>query len=473
MGGDASSTSTGRGAAFFDLDRTLLRGASGEVFSDAMRAAGLVTRTIPGEKYLFNLFNTVGETLPSMALARQAVGFAKGRSRASVLEAADSVADRLVAMVQPFAHSVFAMHREAGRPVVLATTTPFDLVKPFADRLGLDDVIATRYGVRDDGDTYNGTLDGPFVWSAGKLEAVRTWAGENGIDLAASWFYSDSVYDTPLMSVVGHPVVVNPDPRMVFMAAARRWPTLNLDVSPGVLKVPVVGMELQRLAMAFTRPSMVPYADIDIHGVEHIPATGPAIIVANHRSYFDPTVMAMVLAKAGRTVRFLGKKEVFDVPVFGAFVKAMGGIRVDRGTGSDEPLKAAAEALQGGEVVALMPEGTIPRGEAFFDPELKGRLGAARLAQLTGAPVIPVGLWGTEQVWPRSSRLPKVLNIVDAPAVTAKVGPPVELKHRSLEADTRKIMKAIVKQLPAEARVRRTPSDDELAATYPPGHRPT
>ena len=242
------------GAAFFDLDRTLLRGASGEVFSDAMRAAGLVSRTIPGEKFLYTLFNTVGETLPSMALARQAVGFAKGRSRSTVLAAADSVADRLVAMVQPFAGQVFDMHREAGRPVVLATTTPYDLVKPFADRLGLDDVIATRYGVRDDGDTYDGTLAGPFVWSSGKLEAVRAWADEHGIDLADSWFYSDSVYDTPLMSAVGNPVVVNPDPRMVFMAAARRWPTLHLDVSPGVLKVPCVGLELQRLAMAFTRP---------------------------------------------------------------------------------------------------------------------------------------------------------------------------------------------------------------------------
>jgi len=256
IGGDASSSTSGtlgRGAAFFDLDRTLLRGASGEVFSDAMRAAGLVSRTIPGEKFLYNLFNTVGETLPSMALARQAVGFAKGRSRASVLAAADSVADRLVTMVQPFAHGVFDMHRAAGRPVVLATTTPFDLVKPFADRLGLDDVIATRYGVHDDGDTYDGTLAGPFVWSAGKLEAVRAWADEHDIDLAASWFYSDSVYDTPLMSVVGNPVVVNPDPRMVFMAAARRWPTLNLDVSPGV---PLFGLVAEGcLVFQFQEPT--------------------------------------------------------------------------------------------------------------------------------------------------------------------------------------------------------------------------
>ena len=124
---------------------------------------------------MFGLFNAIGETLPTMALARQAVTLAKGRSQDAVRAAADSVADQLVAMVQPFAESAFAAHRAAGRPIVLATTTPYDLVKPFADRLGLDDVVATRYGVDSDG-RYDGTLSGPFVWSAGKLAAVTEWA---------------------------------------------------------------------------------------------------------------------------------------------------------------------------------------------------------------------------------------------------------------------------------------------------------
>ena len=471
MGTKTTEATDTTGAAFFDLDRTLLRGASGEVFSDAMRAAGLVSRTIPGERLMYQFFNAVGETLPSMALARQAVNFAKGRSRAAVQEAAENVADRLVGMVQPFAESVFAMHRDEGRPVVLATTTPYDLVKPFADRLGLDAVIATRYGVGVDDDTYSGDLVGQFVWSAGKLAAVREWAAEHDIDLARSYAYSDSVYDTPLLAAVGHPVVVNPDPRMMVMAAARRWPTIDLQVAPGTTRAPLVGMELQRLALAFSRPSMVPYADIRISGTEKIPAAGPVILVANHRSYFDPMVISMVVAKTGRTVRSLGKKEVFDVPVVGALVAALGGIRVDRGTGSDEPLQHAAEALAAGEMVAIMPQGTIPRGPAFFDPELKGRWGAARLARLTGATVIPVGLWGTEKVWPRSSRVPKVFNVADAPTVLATVGDPVELKGRSLAKDTERIMAAITALLPPEARERREPAPDELAATYPPGYR--
>jgi putative phosphoserine phosphatase/1-acylglycerol-3-phosphate O-acyltransferase len=124
-----------------------------------------------------------------------------------------------------------------------------------------------------------------------------------------------------------------------------------------------------------------------------------------------------------------------------------------------------------GELVALMPQGTIPRGPAFFDPELKGRWGAAKLAAMTKAPVIPVGMWGTEQVWPRSARLPNLLNVTNPPLVTIRVGDPVELKHRSPDADTKRIMSAISALLPKESKQKRTPSAEDLARTYPPGYQ--
>lgn len=459
------------GAAFFDLDRTLLRGASGPVFTQALRAAGVSDREIPGEALLYGLFNVYGETLPAMVLARQGARLARGHSRAAVRAAAADVAPHLVGLVQPFAAALFEQHRDEGRPLVLATTTPVDLVEPFADLLGFDGVVATRYAVDADGDTYTGGLDGHFTWSTGKLGAVSEYAAEHGIDLAESYAYSDSVYDAPLLNAVGHPVVVNPDPRLRVLALATRWPVMHLDVPPGVVKLPLFGVELQRLALPFARPALAPYAAITIEGVEHLPSEGPAIVVANHRSYFDPVLMAMVVARTGRTVRFLGKQEVFAAPLIGQVAAAMGGIPVARGTGSDAPLEAAIAALEAGELVALMPQGTIPRGPAFFDPVLKGRWGAARLAAATRAPVVPVGLWGTEQVWPRSSRLPNLWNVVDPPPVSATVGPPVTLKYRSPEADTKRIMAAIVDLLPAEARRRRQPTPEELARTYPPGYR--
>ena len=457
------------GAAFFDLDRTLLAGASGKVFAAAMRRAGIGSGPFPGEKTLFKLFNTIGETLPSMAIARQAVAMAKGHSQAATRAAAAEVAPTLAAMVQPLAAPLFAEHRAAGRKVVLATTTPYDLVKPLADLLGLDDVVATRHRVLADG-TYDGSLDGPFVWSAGKLAAVRAWAEAHDVAMGESFAYSDSVYDTPLLAAVGHPFVVNPDPRMSVMAAARRWPVINLaSGSNGMAKIPVVNLEIQRLALSFVHPLLFPYAKFRITGTEHIPTEGPAIIVGNHRSYFDPAAVAMAIARTNRTVRFLGKKEVFDAPVVGQIAAAMGGIRVDRGTGDDTPLLAAVDALAAGDLVALMPQGTIPRGRAFYEPVLKGRWGAARLAALTKVPVIPIGLWGTEKVWPRSARLPNVLNVFNPPTITITVGKPVPLVYRSADTDTKRIMKAIMALLPPEAHERCEPTADQIARAMPSG----
>ena len=454
------------GAAFFDLDRTLLRGASGPIITETLIAAGIVRdRKIPGMGLFYKFYDVVGETLPGMFLARRAADFASGWVRDAVKEAAETAADVLVDSVAPFAAPLMDEHRRAGRPVVLATTTPYDLVKPLAERLHFDDVIATRYAEEDG--KYTGKLDGGFVWGTGKLAAVRQWAEDRGVDLSESWAYSDSIFDFPLLSAVGHPNAVNPDPRLRVAALLRRWPVRHLDLPAGVPKL--VGMEPARLLRPFLRPELFPYARFDISGIERIPVDGPAIIVANHRSYFDTAAVALTVARSGRPLRFLGKAEVFDAPVVGQLAKAMGGIRVDRGSGSGEPLQAAAEALQAGELVALMPQGTIPRGREFFEPVLRGRHGAARLAAMSRAPVIPIGMWGTEKVWPRSARVPNMLNLTSPPTIRTRVGPPVALAYEDIHADTASIMAAIVDLLPDEARQHHEPTDEELARTMPPG----
>jgi putative phosphoserine phosphatase/1-acylglycerol-3-phosphate O-acyltransferase len=95
-----------------------------------------------------------------------------------------------------------------------------------------------------------------------------------------------------------------------------------------------------------------------------------------------------------------------------------------------------------------------------------------RLAHESRAPVIPIGLWGTEHVWPRSSRLPNVLNIFDPPLVTVRVGKPVQLDYDDLDADTARMMSAISALLPPEAHEWREPTAEELARTLPPGATP-
>jgi putative phosphoserine phosphatase/1-acylglycerol-3-phosphate O-acyltransferase len=228
--------------------------------------------------------------------------------------------------------------------------------------------------------------------------------------------------------------------------------------------------QLQDSVRLVQRPELVPYARFDIAGTERIPRHGPVIVVINHRSYFDGTALSMALARVPRTFRFLGKREVFQPAPVGAMMRLYGGIPVDRGTGSDEPLEEAIRALEAGEAVWLAPQGTIPRGPAFFDPELKGRWGAARLAHAAHAPVVPIGLWGTERVWPRNARLPR-LNVLSPPVVTIRVGPPVALGYDDVDVDTTRIMKAITAQLPPDAKIHREPTASELARTYPPGYR--
>ena len=456
----------GRSAAFFDLDRTVLAGTSSTELTAALVEAGLAPdRRLPGLGLLGQAYERLGENLLIIGLARAAALAARGWPVDRVDAAAAAAAEALLERVAPYLPELLHEHRADGVRTVLATTTPEHLVRPFADRIGFDDVVATRYVVVDG--RYTGALDGPFVWSLGKAAAVRAWALAEGVDLRESFAYSDSVYDVPLLSAVGHPCAVNPDLRLRLVALARRWPTLWLDVPPGVPKF--AGFEPFDVVKLAANPCLMPFARFEVSGREHLPRRGPAIVVANHRSYFDTAAVAVTVAGAGRSVRFLGKKEVFDAPLVGELATALGGIRVDRGSGSGAPQRAAERALRAGDLVALMPQGTIPRGRAFFDPVLRGRPGAARLAAATGAPVIPLGIWGTERVWPRSARLPDVTALGHPPLVTVRVGLPVGGLGAGESADTISIMAAIAELLPAAARHPHEPTEEELRRTYPPG----
>lgn len=145
-------------------------------------------------------------------------------------------------------------------------------------------------------------------------------------------------------------------------------------------------------------------------GLENLPASGGALIVCNHLSVYDPIAVGDALLTGGVPPRFLAKETLFDVPLLGAALRATGQIPVARGprTGAraSSALDAAQDAIGRGEIVAMFPEGTLTR-----DPELwpmRARLGAARIALATGAPVIPAALWGTREVWPYGARRPHV-----------------------------------------------------------------
>jgi putative phosphoserine phosphatase/1-acylglycerol-3-phosphate O-acyltransferase len=456
----------GTSAVFIDLDRTLLNHASGQVLNKALMDEGVLPqgRSLPGDRILYAINDRLGENLLSMGLVRAAARVAKGWRQEQVQAAGTKAVPGLMELVAPFAPQYLAAYRQEGHQLVLSTTTPVDMIRPFAEAMGFDDVIATTYETREG--RYTGRLYEGFVWGTGKLKAVRQWADVNDVDLDTCHACSDSVFDVPLLSSVGWPHAVNPDPGLTVIAAARRWPVEHWDRPPGVPSV--VGLEPYHMIRPFIRPISFPYARFDIAGLEHIPARGPVLLAANHRSYFDVAALALVAAAIGRPVRFLGKQEIFDAPVVGTIARSIGGIAVDRGSGSRQPLRAAEAALKAGEVVIVLPQGTIPRGEAFFDVDLKGKTGTARLAATTGATVVPIGLWGTEKVWARSARMPDFTLVRRPPKIIVRAGKPVPLSLTDAKADTVAIMTAISALLPEESKVRHVPTPEELARTKPP-----
>ncbi len=455
-----------KSAVFIDLDRTLLSRASGQILNRALTQEGVLPegRSLPGDKILYAVNDRLGENLFSMGLVRAAARVAKGWNQEQVQAAGRRAVAQLSDIVAPFAPQRLAAFRAEGHRLVLSTTTPADMIAPFAEAIGFDDLIATAYETKDG--RYTGRLYEGFVWGTGKLRAVREWTEEHKIDLGDCHACSDSIFDVPLLSSVGTPHAVNPDPSLTIVATARRWPVEYWDRPPGVPSV--IGLEPYHMLRPFVRNLSFPYARFDIAGVEHVPRRGPVLLASNHRSYFDVAALALVARAIGRPVRFLGKKEIFDAPVVGMIARALGGIAVDRGSGSSQPLQAAESALKAGEVVIVLPQGTIPRGYDFFDPVLHGKTGTARLAAATGATVVPVGLWGTEKVWPRSARMPDFTLVRHPPKVTVRVGAAVPLSLTDANADTSTIMEAIGALLPPEAKVRHEPTAEELARSKPP-----
>jgi len=119
-------------------------------------------------------------------------------------------------------------HQDAGRATFIVSAAGNGVVEPLAGVLGFDGGIGTRYEIDGEG-AFTGRFDGPFVYGPGKVEAMRAFAAEHDIDLAASYAYSDSLSDLPMLEAVGNPVVVNPDPALAEIAKREGWQAMRFE----------------------------------------------------------------------------------------------------------------------------------------------------------------------------------------------------------------------------------------------------
>jgi 1-acyl-sn-glycerol-3-phosphate acyltransferase len=134
--------------------------------------------------------------------------------------------------------------------------------------------------------------------------------------------------------------------------------------------------------------------DLHVEGLEHLPAIGPAIIASNHVGYLDFAFVMLAPPRPRREIHFLARGDLFERPVTGPVLRALGQVPVDEHGDPAGTLRHARELLEAGELVGLHPEGTV--NPTFFP--LRGKSGAIRLAQQTGVPVVPASVWGTQRL---------------------------------------------------------------------------
>lgn len=231
-----------RAAAFFDLDNTVIAGSSTHAFGRELYREGLVRRSVLLKAaYAGAVFTLFGASEERMERSRvQLLALTKGwdaqRVQQLVRETLQEVIDPLV---YAEALDLFALHRRDERALYFVSAAGVEVVRPLAEYLGVPNVLASRPGIDDEG-RYDGTLDF-YCYGAAKADVMRAEAARLGLDLAASYAYSDSVTDIPMLEAVGHPVAVNPDRALRATALTRGWEVRDFSLPVRVRgRIPVV-----------------------------------------------------------------------------------------------------------------------------------------------------------------------------------------------------------------------------------------
>ena len=219
----------GRGAAFFDLDKTLIEGSSAIHFARASYRAGVMSRRQLARDVWANLkFRLEGSTDEGADELRERVlGAIAGRRVVELARLTPDVLAGILPRVYPEMLKEAYAHQDAGRPVYIVTAASQEMAEMMAHVLIFDGGVGMRSEIADG--RYTGRPDGPFTYREGKAEAIRRVAEQEGIDLGESYAYSDSESDLPMLRLVGNPVVVNPDTELGRIAGEEGWRIITFD----------------------------------------------------------------------------------------------------------------------------------------------------------------------------------------------------------------------------------------------------
>ncbi len=213
--------------AIFDLDNTLLGGDSDHLWGQFLIEQGIVDGVWyerENQRYYaeylagtLNIFEFLAFALAPLA-AHEMPMLLNWREQ--------FVRDKILPIILPAARELLRSHRQQSHTLMIITATNLFVTEPIAAELGVDHLLATT--PEQTQGRYTGRVSGYPCFREGKVHNLNQWLSQRGMNLASSWFYSDSHNDLPLLEMVTHPIAVDPDPTLTQHATAKGWPIISL-----------------------------------------------------------------------------------------------------------------------------------------------------------------------------------------------------------------------------------------------------
>ncbi len=448
--------------AFFDLDRTLMAGFSAGAFVRELVRTGRITAGDLTQVLLAAArFRLGGKGFSGFV--GDIAGVLRGVPESELVQVGERLfTERLAAGVYPESRALVRAHQRKDHTVAVISSALRYQIEPLARDLDIPHVLCTQLDVQDG--IFTGRVIHPTCYGTGKAAAGRQFAAAAGVDLAQSYFYSDSDEDLPLLHIVGRPRPINPNRRLKAIAAKRGWPVRHFTSrgTPGGTEIMRTALAVGSLVPSFLlglpaavldgswRPAVnlavttwgelgtaLAGVDLHVHGEEHLWSHRPAVFVFNHQSGIDVLLLCKLLR---RDIVGVAKQELRRNPLFGPAFALAGTVFVDR-FDHRQAIKAvhpAVDALRRGLSVVIAPEGTrspTPRLGHF-------KKGAFHLAMAARVPIVPIVFRNALDV------LPKNALVLHPGTVEVVVHPPIATtgwKKKDLDRHV-----AAIKQLFAE-----------------------
>ncbi len=396
--------------AFFDVDRTLLAGFSvgafirDGVWNGRMVPGDVVRTLVAATQFQLGYLGFSGFVGGTAAMLR-------GHSVADAEEIAERVfVEALAGELYPEARALVRAHHRKGHTVAVVSSATRYQIDPLARELHIPHVLCTQLEVEDG--RFTGRVLRPTCYGQGKALAGRLLAEREHLDLAQSYFYTDSDEDLPLLELVGHPRPTNPNTRLARIAIRRRWPMRRFHSrgTPDAVQVLRTGLALASLgpALALGLPAALldrswrravnvtittwgelgtALAGIEVHvrGEEHLWSRRPAVFIFNHQSGVDMLLLCRLLR---RDIVGVAKQELRHHPLFGLAFALAGTVFVDRfhHERAVKALAPAIDALRQGLSLVIAPEGT----RSATGRVGRFKKGAFHAAMAAGVPIVPI-----------------------------------------------------------------------------------